>query len=595
MVEICKSNLLKEKAKIKFHKKIILISLFIINIFTFSVYSLNEGKIDASVNYQELKTANIIGTDDRVRVTSSTSYPWSTVVRLHITWGTYNTFATGALIDKNHVLTAGHCVYSHTHGGWADSIKVVPGEDNGNEPYGYAWAIKMRCYDDWKNFASPEHDFALLTLDRDIGLTTGWMGLYTTLSSSSTYSELLYTAGYPAELDNGRNMYWTNDYGYEANEYNHWYYLDTSDGQSGGPIWIYDNGLPYILSVVTSGVVGLNINYGTRINQNKYYCIDNWISADETSTDKPDLVSEYSELAGYNVDMVGAGITPFETWCKVRNIGTSSANNIIISYYASKDTTISKSDYFIGNDIVQSLTPTASIDSHWSGTFPDNIPSGNYYIGWIIDSDNSIDEFKENNNFNFVWTSQLLVDATPPNNPTDCTQLNGTTESAVLQNTISNPEFSWSGAVDSHTSVVGYYYYWGGDLYGTSTKFTSLPYYDPSVVNNGTYYLRVCTQDIVGNLAPWITLYVFKYEDKINNTNGDPFDNSTVDPTDDPNDNPIDDSDEDLSDNTNNDVEDDPNNNDNINLGENLMWEYILTIGILGLLVFLFLKVYSRR
>ncbi len=304
-------------------------------------------------------------------------------------------------------------------------------------------------------------------------------------------------------------------------------------------------------------------------------------------TDKPDLVSEYNQLAGYNTSIVGAGLTEFEAWCKIRNLGTSSANNIKVSFYASKDTTFTKADYLIGFDIIPSLSSTASKESFWSGTFPDNIPSGNYYIGWIIDADNSIDEFNEYNNYNFIWYSKLLVDATPPLNPTECVQLNGTTESNILQDTINNPEFSWSGAKDSHTDVAGYYYYWGEDPYGTSTAFTNLPSYDPPAINNGTYYMRVCTQDIVGNIASWTTLYIFKFEIKINNTNDEPvndsIDNPVDDPVDDPIDNPVD------------DIEDETNDSINVNLEENLIVEFIIITGILGLLVFLFLKVHMKR
>ncbi len=528
---------------------------------------------------QGLTTANIIGNDDRVRITPTTSYPWSTIVKLYITWGTYNTLATGALINENHVLTAAHCVYSHSYGGWADTIKVVPGEDNGYEPYGHAWVIDMRCYKDWIEIASHEHDLALLTLDRNIGLQTGWMGLYTTLASSSTYTGTLNTAGYPYELDNGKNLYWCSDNGVSADEYNHWYNLDTTGGQSGSPVWIYYNNVPYILSIVTYGIDGLDINYGTRINQNKYYCIGNWITADETLTDKPDLASEYNKLAGYNTSMAGAGLTEFKVWCKIRNLGTSQANSIKISYYASKDTSFSKEDYLIGTDIVSSLSPTASIDSHWSGIFPEETPSGNYYIGWIIDADNSIEEFNENNNYNFIWSSKLLVDGTPPTNPATCLQLNGTTESDIWQDSISDPNFNWSGAIDFHTDVKGYYYYWGEDPDGKSTSFTTFPIYNPPAVDNGTFYLRVCTEDIVGNIAPWTTIYIFKYERETDNTNDNPID----DPVDNPSDNPDDGN------------GDEPNNVVKDNIINSLVLEGIIIVSIFCLLIFLFLKVYLKR
>ncbi|TKJ22568.1 MAG: hypothetical protein CEE43_06670 [Promethearchaeota archaeon Loki_b32] len=577
----------KEKTNIKLPKNIILILLVIINLLILSSYSC---KIDKNNNYHhsgEPLLNNVIGSDDRERITPTTTYPWSTIVKLYITWGSYNTFATGAVIDKNHVLTAGHCVYSHTYGGWADSIKVVPGAESGIEPFGHVWSIEMRCYNDWIIHASPNHDFAVITLDRDIGLQTGWMGLYTTLPTSSTYTGLLNTAGYPHDLDNGENLYWCHDYGVSADEYNHRYNLDTTGGQSGSPIWFYYNNGPYILSIVAYSFIGLDLNYGTRLNRNKYDCINNWLFADSTLTDKADLASENNHLAGYSSTIVGAGLTNFEVWCKIRNIGTITASSIIVSYYASTDTSFSKQDYLIGTDVIPSLTSTSTSDSRWSGTFPEGIPSGVYYIGWIIDVDNNIEEFNEDNNYNFIWSSKLSVDATPPINPTTCIQLNGTTESNVWQDSIYNPSFSWSGASDLHTNVEGYYYYWGENPNGISNSFTASPSYDPPAVNNGTYYMRVSTKDSVGNIAEWTTLYIFKFEKKIEDEieppdeppNDDPPENPENDPEDNPNDDSGDETDEIVKD----------------VIDPNFITECIIIAGIVSLLVFLFLKVYSKE
>ena len=180
------------------------------------------------------KPETVFGDDGRVRVTPTTSYPWRSICKLYITFGEDTYLGSGAIIDKNHVLTAGHCVYKYPK--YADSIKVVPGMDDGREPYGHAYATKMRTYYEYRDKRAHEHDFAVITLDSDIGLQTGWMGLEAWPSESSVYTQGLNLAGYPFELDGGLNLYHDYDVGDYANTFNHWYYMDTSGGQSGCPV-----------------------------------------------------------------------------------------------------------------------------------------------------------------------------------------------------------------------------------------------------------------------------------------------------------------------------------------------------------------------
>lgn len=470
---------------------------------------------------------SVIGSDDRVHITPTTISPWQTIVKLYITWGADTYIGSGVMIDKNHVLTAGHCVYDIFLGGWADSIKIIPGMDNGNEPYGHAWATDMRCYLDWRSFHNHQHDFAVLTLDSDIGLQTGWMELYTSNASSSVYTGDLNVAGYPADLDYGLNMYWDYDVGRYANEYNHWYYLDTTGGMSGSPVWIFDGVNQYVISVCAYSDDGSGSNHGTRIDRNKFDCINNWLLADETSTDKPDFADRGDAYCGFNTTLVGAGLTDFEVWCEVQNLGTHWSGLSTVSYFASDDVIITQDDYLIGQDSISPILSTYYDDSNWAGLFPANIPTGTYYIGWIIDPDDSNDEFNENNNWNYVEDTTLFVDAIPPSNPNLCLQLNVSTENNVWQDTINDPYFNWSGAQDSHTNISGYYFYWGDDPNGTSSNFTTFPVFNPPRVETGSYYLRVRTEDTVGNYASWTTLYIFKYNESLNDIPDNPDDPDT--------------------------------------------------------------------
>ena len=69
---------------------------------------------DSNFNYpSNLLTHSVIGRDDRIRVTNTTLYPYRAIVHLVIQFNGQEVYGcTGALISKDTVFTAGHCVYN---------------------------------------------------------------------------------------------------------------------------------------------------------------------------------------------------------------------------------------------------------------------------------------------------------------------------------------------------------------------------------------------------------------------------------------------------------------------------------------------------
>ncbi|MEE4271727.1 MAG: pre-peptidase C-terminal domain-containing protein [Thermoanaerobaculales bacterium] len=354
---------------------------------------------------------SVIGADDRQLITSVTTFPWNTVVKLYIEApdGT-NWICSGEMIDSFHVMTAGHCIYLHDHGGWATSVRFVPGMDQDYWPYNYAWGTFIRSYTGWTSDENHHHDWAVVTIDRNVGSFTGWMGRWTEDPSHSWYTSIANVAGYPSDLDGGARMYFDADYGRTADDYNHWYYMDTAGGMSGGPVWIYSGGNRYIVTIHAYGDDGSGSNHGTRLNQEKYDRIFYWLDADTPPTDRPDLVDDGQAWSGFSPSTVTRDITSFSAWNDARNVGTASSGSFHVYFYASTDTIISESDYFIGSTFVPSIDPFNYGDVSWGGTFPQSIPSGSYYIGWMLDGPGVISEFDESNNTAYDDTMITVLD-----------------------------------------------------------------------------------------------------------------------------------------------------------------------------------------
>ncbi|MFX1257407.1 MAG: CARDB domain-containing protein [Promethearchaeota archaeon] len=370
--------------------------------------------IDGFESPAENRMESVIYPDDRQRITSTTSLPWSSVVKLYMRWGGSYYIGSGAMIDSFHILTAGHCIYQSGLGGWVDEIIAVPAKDVSFEPYGTVKATELRSVTGWTSLESYQHDFGVITLDRTVGYYTGWMGRETASPTDPIYTETLHTAGYPADRNYGESIYYDSDNGNYVDEYNHWYWMDTFGGQSGSAVWREDANSRYILSIHAYGGGGINPNFGTRLNGNKFNLINSWLLTDAV----PDLMDRGNSYSGFTPSLVIDGSSSFNVWCDVINAGTIDAGSFTISYYASLDDIISTSDYLLGTDTISFISALDTINSGWSGIFPSGVPDGTYYIGWIIDSDDNIVETDfESNNVGLASGKITVTSVDAPSDP----------------------------------------------------------------------------------------------------------------------------------------------------------------------------------
>jgi V8-like Glu-specific endopeptidase len=229
-------------------------------------------------------------------ISPTAGYPFTSIVELQATFPDHRTFVgTGVMVDRFHVLTAGHVVYAYAEGGFASQIRVTPELSGNSAPFGVAYMTYERTYSTFMNYsrahpgntASGDYDIALITLDRTIGDRTGWMGFsYDNNNADFAPGAILNTAGYPAAGGyDGRHMEFSYgpiaglaiDYRQSA--------ITTFGGQSGSPVWRYTpaNGASVVYGVHVGGnATPGGMNFATRITQPIFTDLQAWRAADRT-------------------------------------------------------------------------------------------------------------------------------------------------------------------------------------------------------------------------------------------------------------------------------------------------------------------------
>lgn len=71
---------------------------------------------------------------------------------------------TGSVISRSLVLTAGHCFYSHSRGGFARTVTVIPGYMDGQSEFGEFRAAKLVGFNGWIDGEDDAHDIGVIQL-----------------------------------------------------------------------------------------------------------------------------------------------------------------------------------------------------------------------------------------------------------------------------------------------------------------------------------------------------------------------------------------------------------------------------------------------
>jgi len=219
-------------------------------------------------------TAEIVhGADDRVQVGNTTAYPYRTICHLEITAANGRSYiGSGAFIGPRVVLTAGHCIFIHADGGWARSVRVIPGRNGAQKPYGEAVGTNYRSVKGWTQGKDSGYDYGVVILPTPLGNTVGWMGL-ADLSFTSLMGLNVNNAGYPGDKPHG-TCWWNSNNILAVTGRRLHYRVDTMGGQSGSPVWRFKDGNRHIVGIHTTG--GTPFNGATRLNDDVFRNLQAW-------------------------------------------------------------------------------------------------------------------------------------------------------------------------------------------------------------------------------------------------------------------------------------------------------------------------------
>ena len=122
----------------------------------------------------------VVGEDDRVRITDTTAFPWRAIAYLELYYDAEGDVGqcTGTFIGPDAVLTAAHCLWNSERG-WVDRVRVVPGKNGRDEPFGSEWASGFWVPDAWREDDEPPlRDWGIVALaDYSLGQRVGWLPL----------------------------------------------------------------------------------------------------------------------------------------------------------------------------------------------------------------------------------------------------------------------------------------------------------------------------------------------------------------------------------------------------------------------------------
>lgn len=302
-------------------------------------------------------------------INDANAYPYRTTVKIDN--------VTGILIDPYHVLTAGHVI---TFSPYFGTIKIIPGYNNGYQPYNYAYPEKVYLL---SNFSvGTNTDIGIIKLDRPLGVSSGWNGFGYNNTDNFFTSTNFNNPCYPsADVFNGEEMYnWTGRFDYVASDALYSYRIGIT-GMSGSGAFTKVNGNNIVYGIVT--------NAGIKFNRITPYLFDAINSILDVNT--PTSFNVLPLNADVYPKTLKNGNAPDSISFVIHNYSAENKNNanITASIYLSADSIVTTDDELIGTyNYILNINAKSSVKMNQFNSLPViNNSNGYYWIGIKITGD----------------------------------------------------------------------------------------------------------------------------------------------------------------------------------------------------------------
>jgi len=255
-------------------------------------------------------------TDDRVRVVQSSGeeYPYYNIGFVGVYYEVTAVRGTGFLVSPHTVLTNAHVIYNSDFGGWPSDIVFFPGQYQAYEegplyrPFGERYGFDAEIpasYVEYEDdlFMNNPYDYGAFFIETAFEDISTFMPLEFDNNPSD-----IFLAGYPAEVHEETNSFamWLS-FGsvIQVLERELEHLATASGGNSGGPLWVYneDTGIRRVVGLHAQNRYNSFEYYaGPRLTSHNKELIEEWMQW-KPKDEVPPQLSDNADLSGLTVSV----------------------------------------------------------------------------------------------------------------------------------------------------------------------------------------------------------------------------------------------------------------------------------------------------